>query len=31
MDVADEVVAEEVPEVNVDIPDEDAESIRADG
>ena len=31
MDVADEMAAEEVPEANVDIPDDDAESIRADG
>ena len=31
MDVTDEMAAEEVPEVNVDIPDEDAESIRSDG
>ena len=31
MDVTDEMAAEEVPEVNVDIPDEGAESIRSDG
>ena len=31
MDVTGEMAAEEVPEVDVDIPEEDAESIRADG
>ena len=31
MDVTDEMAAEEVPKVDVDIPEEDAESIRADG
>ena len=31
MDVTGEMAAEEVPEVDVDIPEEDAESLRADG
>ena len=31
MDVTGEMAAEEVPEVDVEIPEEDAESLRADG
>ena len=30
MDVTDEMAAEDVPEANADIPDEDVEPIRSD-